>query len=51
MEPVPFRSVGVVVHQHFVKHQVRELLQTEILSEVKKRLPRHASDGRQLAPI
>jgi LysR family hydrogen peroxide-inducible transcriptional activator len=51
MEPVPFRSVGIVVHQHFVKHQVRELLQTEILSEVKKRLPRHASDGRQLAPI
>lgn len=37
--PVPVRSVGLVVHRHFVKRRVLYFLEQEILKQVKPILP------------
>jgi LysR family hydrogen peroxide-inducible transcriptional activator len=49
--PVPFRSVGIVAHSHFVKHKIRELLEEEIMREVKPLLQKTTIKGKQLLPI
>lgn len=49
--PVPFRSVGLVVHTHFVKRKVLELLQEEIKNAVKPLLPSATQKGQQLQPL
>ncbi len=36
--PVPTRSIGLVVHKHFVKKQLLNLLQTEIQHKISPRL-------------
>lgn len=38
-EPVPIRSVGLVVHRYFVKRRVLYFLEQEILKQVKPLLP------------
>jgi hypothetical protein len=49
--PIPFRSVGIVTHSHFVKHKIRELLEEEILREVKPLLQKTTIKGKRLLPM
>ena len=49
-DPMPFRSVGMVVHTHFVKNKVRELLQSEIMDCVSPLLLKKKGKGKQLSP-
>ncbi|MEZ4798214.1 MAG: LysR substrate-binding domain-containing protein [Flavobacteriales bacterium] len=51
VEPVPFRSVGLVVHTHFVKKKVLELLQVEIQSKILPLLPKVSSKAQMLNPV
>lgn len=50
-DPVPYRSIGLVVHHHFVKHKVRELLEDEIIHRIKPFLPKTKLKGQQLLPF
>jgi LysR family hydrogen peroxide-inducible transcriptional activator len=47
----PYRSVGIVVHRHFVKKQVLELLQQEIVAVVSKVMPKRRFKGEGLEPM
>lgn len=38
-KPIPFRSVGLVVHKHFVKNKLLKALYEEILSQTVTKLP------------
>jgi LysR family hydrogen peroxide-inducible transcriptional activator len=49
--PMPFRSIGIVVHRHFVKQQVLEALKTEILNKVAPLLLQTELEGQKLNPI
>jgi LysR family hydrogen peroxide-inducible transcriptional activator len=49
--PTPFRSIGIVVHKHFVKHTVRELLHDEIMNQVAAILPKEKKLRKQLLPV
>jgi LysR family hydrogen peroxide-inducible transcriptional activator len=49
--PVPYRSVGLVVHPHFVKHNVLDLLRQEILKSVKPLLPHTPTLNEPLMPL
>jgi LysR family transcriptional regulator, hydrogen peroxide-inducible genes activator len=48
--PVPYRSVGLVVHRHFVKKKLLEILQNDIMNAVAKILPKSKILGEQLMP-
>lgn len=48
---IPARKIGIVTHQHFVKKQILELLQTEIQEKIRP-LMRSAQIGKEiLAPF
>lgn len=47
----PYRSVGIVVHRHFVKKRVLELLQQEIVEVVSKVMPKRRLKGEGLDPL
>jgi LysR family hydrogen peroxide-inducible transcriptional activator len=47
----PYRTVGIVVHRHFVKKQVLELLQQEIFAVVTKVMPKRRFKGEGLEPM
>ena len=47
----PYRTVGIVVHRHFVKKQVLELLQQEIVTVVSKVMPKRRFKGEGLEPL
>jgi LysR family hydrogen peroxide-inducible transcriptional activator len=47
----PYRTVGIVVHRHFVKKQVLELLQQEIVAVVSKVMPKRRFKGEGLDPM
>jgi LysR family hydrogen peroxide-inducible transcriptional activator len=49
--PIPYRSVGLVVHRHFVKNKIRGLLQKEIQSVIQPLLDQVKSPGTQLQPV
>jgi LysR family hydrogen peroxide-inducible transcriptional activator len=49
--PVPHRAVGLVVHRHFVKKKIMNILQEEIVSKVKKLLPKVQTKGEILNPL
>ena len=49
--PVPYRSVGLVVHRHFVKKKILDILQTEILQKISPILPQMNIKGEQLLPV
>jgi LysR family hydrogen peroxide-inducible transcriptional activator len=49
--PVPFRSVGLVVHRHFVKKRILKMLREEILNKVLKLLPEKEIKGEKLVPV
>lgn len=51
-QPVPYRSVGLVVHRHFAKKKVLTELQKAIVEAVKKELPDFEMiRGEMLEPI
>jgi LysR family hydrogen peroxide-inducible transcriptional activator len=47
----PYRTVGIAVHRHFVKKQVLELLQQEIIAVVSKVMPKRRFKGEGLEPM
>jgi LysR family transcriptional regulator, hydrogen peroxide-inducible genes activator len=51
--PVPYRSVGLVVHKHFVKNNLLKALQEEIISKVLHKLPSQfiETESKKLNPI
>lgn len=49
--PVPYRTIGLVVHRHFVKSKILQALKEEILSNVIGVLPKLNGDGAQLSPV
>lgn len=50
-DPVPYRTVGIVVHRHFVKKKLLKLLQDELVLKVKTILPNTEMLGQNLSPI
>jgi LysR family transcriptional regulator, hydrogen peroxide-inducible genes activator len=50
-DPVPYRTVGLVVHRHFVKYKILEMLQQEILDKISDILPQQHLDGKKLYPV
>jgi LysR family hydrogen peroxide-inducible transcriptional activator len=50
-DPIPYRTVGLVVHKHFVKHKILEMLKMEIKGQVHPRLPKIEKRGRMLRPM
>ncbi len=49
--PEPYRSVGLVVHRHFVKKQILTLMENEIIKRVNKVMPPRKRKGEELAPL
>lgn len=49
--PVPMRTVGLIVHKHFVKKKVLELLQKEIIKKVVPALPKSNLKAEILSPV
>ena len=49
--PVPIRTIGLVVHRHFVKNKVLELLKQEIEEKIKQVLPKAMMKGEVVRPI
>ncbi|MFN8278377.1 MAG: LysR substrate-binding domain-containing protein [Chitinophagales bacterium] len=49
--PVPYRSVGLVVHRHFAKKSILNKLQQQIIHKVKPLLPRIETRSKPLPPI
>lgn len=50
-DPVPYRTVGLVVHRHFVKHKILEMLQKEIMAKISVILPEKDLVGKKLMPF
>jgi LysR family hydrogen peroxide-inducible transcriptional activator len=50
-EPIPYRTVGIIVHQHFVRNKVLKLLSEEIKEKVGNILPALQLQGKQLNPV
>jgi LysR family transcriptional regulator, hydrogen peroxide-inducible genes activator len=51
LPPVPYRSVGIVVHRHFVKRKVLDLLLKEINKKLAPILPKTLDLGAQIRPL
>lgn len=49
--PMPFRSIGLVVHRHFVKSMVLEMLKKEILLKISPLIETTQMEGKMLMPI
>jgi LysR family transcriptional regulator, hydrogen peroxide-inducible genes activator len=49
--PVPYRSVGLVVHRHFVKKKILSMLQKDIKEKVEPLLPQKTYSGEKLSPF
>lgn len=49
--PVPYRTVGLVVHRHFVKKNLLEVLRKDIIDAVSSILLKMDVDGEKLSPI
>lgn len=49
--PIPYRTVGMVVHQHFVKKKLLDILQKKITERVAEMLPQMHSASLMLNPV
>ena len=49
--PVPYRSIGLVVHRHFVKKKVLEVLKDDIINAILRVLPQRYISGERLTPL
>ncbi|MCG9879181.1 MAG: LysR substrate-binding domain-containing protein [Bacteroidia bacterium] len=50
-EPVPYRSIGIVVHKHFVRKKILTLLKEEIIQKIAPQVMPINQKGLQLQPI
>lgn len=50
-KPIPFRSVGIITHRHFVKKKLLEKLATEIQLKIKNRIIPKTKNGERLNPL
>jgi LysR family hydrogen peroxide-inducible transcriptional activator len=50
-DPVPYRSVGLVVHRHFVKKKLLRVLQQEIMQKILPILKQVDMEGKMLYPL
>lgn len=48
--PVPYRSIGLVVHRHFAKKKILNILQKDIIDKISQVLPQKIK-GEQLMPV
>ncbi len=48
--PVPYRTIGLVVHRHFVKNKLLKAIQKEITEKISAKLPQMLLNGNQLKP-
>lgn len=51
ISPIPYRTVGMVVHRHFVKKKLLTLLQQMIANKISARLPQLEQVGKMLSPV
>ena len=51
LSPVPYRSIGLVVHRHFVKKKLLIALQQEVTEKVNPLLPKTKMQGDALKPV
>jgi len=49
--PVPFRTIGIIVHRHFVKKKLLNILQQMITNKISVMLPQTIIDGKILYPV
>ncbi len=50
--PIPYRTIGLVTHRHFVKKKILEMLQKEIISKTQTKLPHNTiTKGEKLYPL
>ncbi len=49
--PVPYRSLGLAVHRHFVKKKILKLLHQHIQEKTARVLPQKKISGDRLAPV
>ena len=50
-KPIPFRSVGIITHRHFVKKKLLEKLAAEIQSKITKFIVPKTKNGERLNPL
>ncbi|MDH5609164.1 MAG: LysR substrate-binding domain-containing protein [Cyclobacteriaceae bacterium] len=50
-DPVPYRSIGIVVHRHFVKKNILRALEDDIKKKVFELLPQEEVPGKILSPV
>lgn len=50
-KPAPYRSIGLIVHRHFVKDRILQELKKEILASLEDILPQTSLKGEQLLPV
>jgi LysR family hydrogen peroxide-inducible transcriptional activator len=48
--PIPYRTIGIVVHRHFVKNKLLKVIQNEIIEKINNQLPSIIIEGQQLKP-
>ena len=49
--PVPYRTVGLIVHHHFVKKKLLQILQKEIVSKISSVIATIDIKGEKLSPL
>ena len=51
LPPVPYRTIGLVVHRHFVKKKLLNILQEDVQKKVSSILPKLDLKGEKLHPV
>lgn len=49
--PVPYRTVGIIVHRHFVKKKILTIMQKMIMDKISEQLPKTIAQGKMLHPV
>lgn len=49
--PIPYRTIGLIVHRHFVKKKILNSLQKSIMDNVSPQLPTIELKGKMLHPV
>jgi LysR family hydrogen peroxide-inducible transcriptional activator len=49
--PEPYRTVGLVVHRHFVKNQILSMLHDAITASIQQVMPQRKRKSAELAPL
>ena len=49
--PIPYRTVGLITHRHFVKKKILNILKLAIQAKVNVLLPKNKLNGKKLNPV